>query len=72
MEISMILLDIPQGAITIASAVLVAFVGALVTLAIFGFRLLYSIQGQLAGLKTNVDILQGHDIPTRVAALEPQ
>ncbi len=50
----MMLLDIPQGAITIASAVLVAFAGALVTLAIFGFRLLYSIQGRLKALETLV------------------
>ncbi len=50
----MVLLDIPQGAITIASAVLVAFAGALVTLAIFGFRLLYSIQGRLKALETQV------------------
>ena len=52
-----VLLDIPQGAITIGSAILVVLVGALLTLAIWIFRLLYSIQGRVTVLETRmVDI----------------
>lgn len=51
----MILLNIPQGAITIASAILVAFAGAVLTLSIWAFRLLYSIQGRLTALETKLD-----------------
>ena len=53
----MILLDIPQGAITIASAILVALVGAILTLGVWVFRLLYSIQGRLTAQETRMDIL---------------
>lgn len=72
MEVSMILLDIPQGAITIASAILVAFAGAILTLAIWVFRLLYSIQGRLTALESSVNSLQEADLQRRVSALEPQ
>ena len=72
MEAQMILLDIPQGTITIASAILVAFAGALLTLAIWAFRLLYSIQGRLTALESGVNGLQAADLPRRVSALEPQ
>ena len=58
MEVQMILLDIPQGAITIAAAILVAFVGAILTLGIWVFRLLYSIQGRLTALESSVNALQ--------------
>lgn len=68
----MILLDIPQGAITIASAILVAFAGAILTLAIWVFRLLYSIQGRLSALESSVNGLQAADFQRRVSALEPQ
>ena len=72
MDTSLVLLDIPQGVVTFASAVLAAFVLVIVTLASFGFRLLYSIQGKLAVVKTSMAILERQDIPRRVAALEPQ
>ena len=72
MDTLLILLDIPQGAITIASAILVAFVGAILTLAIWVFRLLYSIQGRLTALESSVNSLQAADLPSRVSALEPQ
>ena len=41
-DFALVLLDIPQGAITVASAILVVFVGALLTLTIWIFRLPYS------------------------------
>ena len=66
----MILLDIPQGAITIASAVLIAFAGALVTLAIFGFRLLYSMQGRLKALETLVTPNDAERMKTTNARME--
>ena len=72
METIMILLDIPQGAITTASAILVAFAGAILTLAIWVFRLLYSIQGRLSALESSVDGLQAADLQRRVSAVEPQ
>ena len=50
----MILLDIPQGAITIASAVLVAVIGTILPLAIWVLRLLYSIQGRVTALETKL------------------
>ena len=53
----MILLDIPQGAITIGSAILVALVGAILTLAVWIFRLLYSIQGRLTAIETKLEPL---------------
>ena len=54
----MILLDIPQGAITIASAILVAFTGAILTLGIWAFRFLYAIQGRVAALETKLEPLE--------------
>jgi hypothetical protein len=53
-DFALVLLDIPQGAITVASAILVVFVGALLTLTIWIFRLLYSIQGRLTSLETKL------------------
>ena len=50
----MILLDIPQGAITIASAILVIIAGGTLTLAIWVFRLLYTNQGRLKAVETLV------------------
>ena len=55
MEVQIILLDIPQGAVTIASAILVVFFGAVLTLGIWAFRLLYSIQGRLTAVETRLD-----------------
>ena len=53
----MILLDIPQSAITIASAIMVALVGAILTLAVWIFRLLYSIQRRLTFLETKLGLV---------------
>ena len=50
----MILLDIPQGAITIGSAILVAVVGAFLALILWVLRLLFSIQGRLTTLETKM------------------
>ena len=50
----MILLDIPQGAITIASAILVVVGGALVTFAVFLIRELFSVKERLKGMETLV------------------
>ncbi len=60
----MILLDIPQGAITIASAILVAFVGAILTLTIWAFRLLYSIQGRVTALESRLEPLDLQQLAT--------
>ena len=72
MEAQLILLDIPQGAITIASAILVAFAGAILPLGVWIFRLLYSIQGRLTALESSASGFQAADLPGRVSALEPQ
>ena len=72
MEMSFILLDIPSGVVTFASAILAAFVLVIVTLAGIGFRLLYSTHGQVSELKSGVTDLQAADLPGRVSALEPQ
>ncbi len=55
----MILLDIPQGAITIASAILVVAGGALVTFAVFLIRELFSVKERLKGLET---LVTPHDV----------
>ena len=60
----MILLDIPSGVVTFGAAILVALVGALLTLAIWMFRLLYSIQGRVTALETKLTPVE----PERVAA----
>ena len=66
----MILLDIPQGAITIAAAILVAFAGAILTLAIWVFRLLYSIQGRLKAVETLVTPNDAERMKTTNARME--
>ena len=60
----MILLDIPSGVVTFGAAILVALVGALLTLAIWMFRLLYSIQGRVTALETKLTPVE----PEKVAA----
>ena len=50
----MILLDIPQEAITIASAILVVVGGALVTFAVFLVRELLSVKERLRAVETLV------------------
>ena len=54
MEFQLVLLDIPQGVVTIVSAVLVVFVGALITLAAFIFRMLFSIRERLTAVEAQV------------------
>ena len=66
----MILLDIPQGAITIASAILVAFVGAILTLALLVFRLLYSSQGRVTAVETKLGPFDERWLSTMVAKTE--
>lgn len=66
----MILLDIPQGAITIAAAILVAFTGAILTLAVWVFRLLYSIQGRLTTLENRLEPLEPDQVMTTNARME--
>lgn len=66
----MILLDIPQGAITIASAILVALVGGLIALAVAIFRLLYTIQGRLTALESLVPPKDAQQIRITNARME--
>ena len=53
----MILLDIPQGIVNFASAVLAAIVLVVLTLATLGFRFLFSLQGRLTAQETRMEIL---------------
>ena len=69
----MILLDIPQGAITIASAILVVVGGALVTFAAFVFRQLFSIRDRLKAVETTPALLEAgqvQQLPTTIARTE--
>ena len=69
MDLTWVLLDIPQGAVTIGSAILVVLVGALLTLGIWIFRLLYSIQGRLTALETKLaqlDLAEMADSSARI------
>ena len=77
MDVQIILLDIPQGVVTIASAIVVAFVGALITLAVWVFRLLYSIQGRVSALEASVKSLEAASmkaasVADRVSATNPR
>ncbi len=53
----MILLDIPQGVVTFASAVLAAIVLVMLTLATFGFRYLFALQGRVSRFEAITEIL---------------
>ena len=66
----MILLDILQGAITIASAIMVAFAGALLTLALWAFRLLNSMQGRVTALETKLAPFDPERVATTNARME--
>ena len=66
----MILLDIPQGASTIGAAILVAFAGAILTLSIWAFRLLYSIQGRLTALESKLGPIDSESVGTTNARME--
>ena len=57
----MILLDIPQGIVNFASAVLAAIVLIVLTLATLGFRFLFSLQGRLTAQETRMEILWEED-----------
>ena len=72
MEMSLIVLDIPSGVVTFASAILAALVLVIVTVASIGFRLLYAMHGQVSEMRSGVSELQTADLPGRVSALEPQ
>lgn len=54
MEITLILLDIPPGVVTFASAILAAFVLVVVTFGVWVLRLLFSIQDRLTALETKL------------------
>ena len=66
----MILLDIPQGAVTIASAILVVFAGALVTFAAFLFRQLFSIRDRLKAVETTLEPFDARQLLTTIAQME--
>ena len=51
------ILDIPQGVVTFASAILAAVVVVILTIATLGFRILFSIQGRLAALEPKVELI---------------
>lgn len=53
----MILMDIPQGVVNFASAVLAAIALVVLTLATLGFRFLFSLQGRLTAQETRMEIL---------------
>lgn len=60
MEITLILLDIPPGVVTFASAILAALVLVIVTFGVWVLRMLFSIRDRLTALET------------RLAPLEPE
>ena len=66
----MILLDIPQGAITIAAAILVLVGGALVTFAVFLIRELLSAKERLKGVETLVTPNDAERMKTTNARME--
>jgi hypothetical protein len=70
MEFTIIILDIPQGAVTIASAIIVVFAGSLVTLAAFVFRMLFSIRERLKGLETTLEPFDAQQLATTNARME--
>ena len=54
MDVQPILLDIPSGAITFASAIFAALVLVIVTFGVWVLRFLFSIQGRLTALETKM------------------
>ena len=72
MEFSYILLNIPEGVVNLASAILAAIVLVILTLAGLGFRLLYTMQGRISGVDSMVADLRSANLQGRVSALEPQ
>ena len=57
MEFSFVLSGIPEGVVTISAAILAAIVLVILTISTLGFRLIYGIQGRLAGLESKVDLI---------------
>ena len=66
----MIILDIPQGAVTFASAVLAALVLVIVTFEVWVLRLLFSIQGRLTTLEPKMAPLDTEQVITTSARME--
>ena len=66
----MILLDIPQGAVTIASAVLVLIGGGLITFAAFLFRQLFSIRDRLKAVEVTLEPFGWERLSTTVFRVE--
>ena len=70
MEVQIILLDIPQGTITITSAILVVAGGALVTFAVFLIRELFSVKDRLKAVETLVPPNDAERMKTTNARME--
>ncbi len=70
MDTSIILLDIPQGVVTFGSAVLVALIAFIATLAVVLFRFAISVHGRLKALETVATNLVGASAPSRLATGE--
>jgi hypothetical protein len=70
MEFTIIILDIPQGAVTIASAIIVVFAGALVTFLAFIFRMLFSIRDRLKAVEILVPPNDARQMKTTNARME--
>ena len=66
----MILLDIPQGVITLASAIMVVVVGGLITVAALIFRMLFSIRERLSAQETLVPSSDAQQMKTTNARME--
>ena len=66
----MILLDIPQGAITIASAILVLVGGGSITFAVFLLRQLFSLRERMATLETKVEPLDTRKVADANARMD--
>ena len=70
MEFTIIILDIPQGAVTIASAIIAVFAGALVTFLAFIFRMLFSIRDRLKAVEILVPPNDARQMKTTNARME--
>lgn len=70
MEITLILLDIPPGVVTFASAILAAFVLVAVSFGVWILRLLFSIQGRLTALETKLAPLEPEKVMETNARME--
>ncbi len=66
----MIFLDIPQGAIILASAIVVVFASTLVMLMFFLFRSLSSIREGVKGLETDIGRLDVQQVFETNARME--